>query len=146
MVHKSISAYPLTWPDGWKRTLSPRVSNFRTSFTTARNGLVEEIDRLGGTNVILSSNVPVRLDGLPKANFAHPTDPGVAVYFNYKKKSMVFACDRFSTVQDNVQAIRLTVADLRGIERWGASDMMERAFRGFQGHPAPPQWWESLRV
>lgn len=43
----------------------------------------------------------------------------------------VFACDKFNEVRLNLNAIRLTIAALRQIERCGTSDMMERAFRGF---------------
>jgi hypothetical protein len=39
-------------------------------------------------------------------------------------------------IEDNVRAIALTIEALRGIERWGASDMMERAFMGFTALPA----------
>ena len=43
----------------------------------------------------------------------------------------VLACDVFDEVRLNVNAIRLTIAALRQIERCGASIMLERAFRGF---------------
>src|SRR3546814_19053229 len=50
---------------------------------------------------------------------------------------MTFACDRWDTVRDNVRAIGKTIEAIRGIERWGASDMMERAFSAFEALPAP---------
>lgn len=43
----------------------------------------------------------------------------------------VLACDSYNEVRLNVNAVRLTIAALRQIERCGASMMMERAFRGF---------------
>jgi hypothetical protein len=43
----------------------------------------------------------------------------------------VLACDVFDEVRLNINAIRLTIAALRQIERCGASVMLERAFRGF---------------
>lgn len=50
---------------------------------------------------------------------------------------MVFACDRYWTIAENIHAIAKTIEALRSIERWGASDMMERAFTGFNALPAP---------
>ena len=141
-------AYPLHWPDGWPRTLYPEGSSFKTRFSTARDNLVRELRLMGAQYVVVSTNVPLRGDGLPYANFKTPDDLGVAVYFQYETKSMTFACDRWNTVADNIQAIRKTIEALRGIERWGASDMMERAFSGFQALTSPEsmEWWEVLSV
>lgn len=131
--------YPLSWPDGWKRTppASRSESRFRKSFGTVRKMLIEEVERLGARDLIISTNVPLRLDGLPYANGRDPADPGVAIYFTYHKKQMSFACDRYFLVGENMQAIALTINAIRGIERWGASDMLERAFRGFAALPDP---------
>jgi hypothetical protein len=49
---------------------------------------------------------------------------------------MCFACDRWDSVADNVQAIRKTIEALRGIERWGTGDMVQRAFAGFVALPS----------
>jgi hypothetical protein len=43
----------------------------------------------------------------------------------------VMPCDAFREQRWNVNAIRLTIAALRQIERCGSPVMMERAFRGF---------------
>jgi hypothetical protein len=129
-----IESFPLYWPEGWRRTKpSHRYDQrlFRQTFGRARDELLAEIGRLGGKNVILSTNIPLRNDGLPRADAREPEDPGVAVYFDYNKKPMCFASDRYYYVRQNIRAIALTIDALRGIERWGASDMMERAFRGF---------------
>jgi hypothetical protein len=76
---------------------------------------------MGGTGVILSTNIPLRNDGLPYANSREPNDPGVAVYFRYQKRDLCFACDAYTSVRENAYAIAKTVEALRGIERWGAS-------------------------
>jgi hypothetical protein len=44
---------------------------------------------------------------------------------------LVLACDQFKEVRLNLNAIRLTLAAIRQIERCGASSMLERAFKGF---------------
>lgn len=43
----------------------------------------------------------------------------------------VIPCDAFKEPQWNINAIRLTIAAMRQIERCGSPMMMERAFRGF---------------
>lgn len=144
-----IESYPLYWPEGWKRTESWRRerSRFKTGFGAARELVFGEIRRMGGTKQILSTNVPLRNDGLPRANTpATNGETGVAVYFTYRKKDMVFACDKYTSVADNIYAIAKTIEALRGIERWGASDMLERAFRGFAALPekASSPWRETL--
>lgn len=153
---KNITAFPLQWPDGWPRAKNRTSSKFgaHISFSRARDELLMELKRMGvtnnfvNTNVVLSTNVTLRQDGLPYAGQANPHDPGVAVYFIYRGKNMVFACDTYRNVIDNMWAIRKTIEALRGMERWGASDMMERAFTGFQALP-PAQskaWWDVLGV
>jgi len=147
----SVSAYPLQWPVGWPRAKRPETARFATSFAAARDGLMEELRLMGARNIVLSTNIALRRDGLPYANQPQPEDRGVAVYFEYKKRSMTFACDRWGKVEDNAQAIRKTIEALRGIERWGASDMMERAFTGFQALPSSASnaggaWWVVLEV
>lgn len=132
-----VEAYPLYWPEGWKRTSSwnRTHSRFKTGFATSRDFLIAEVKRLGGSQIVLSTNVRLRGDGLPYASEREPEDGGAAVYFTYKKNQMCFACDRYKTVKENLTAIGKTIEALRGMERWGASDMMERAFRGFAALP-----------
>jgi len=78
----------------------------------------------------------LRDDGLLRANMKPDGgDPGVAVYFKRNGRDMVFACDKFIESSDNIYAIAKTIDAMRGIERWGASDMMERAFTGFAALP-----------
>lgn len=96
--------------------------------------------------MVVSTNLPLFRDGYPIASAMEPKDPGVAVYFRLKDKPMAFACDRYVYVYENIQAIAKTIEALRGIERWGASDMMERAFTGFKALTDGPSddWREIL--
>ncbi len=138
----AISAYPLCWPDGWQRTPPGRRGwgNFDSTRTRdkALAGLFHEIELLGGKHVIVSSMLKLRQDGLPYSAQKLPDDPGIAVYFEYKGKQTCFACDEYTKDVSNIWAIKLTIEALRGIKRWGASDMMDRAFTGFAALP-PPQ-------
>jgi hypothetical protein len=136
-----IEAYPLQWPVGRPRAKRRQNAQFQMSLAKARDHLMNEIRLLGGRNPILSSNLVLRLDGLPRGNQSQPWDPGVAVYFTYKGKQHCFACDDWNRVEDNVRAVGKTIEALRGIARWGTGDMMERAFQGFTALPSPTQWW-----
>ena len=147
----SAEAFPLHWPVGWKRTPYRTKSNFdrNLTFGRARDELFAELRRLGATGIVLSTNIELRQDGLPYSNRRIPADPGVSVYFQYKKRPMVFACDQWRSPEENVRAICKTIEAIRGIERWGASDMLERAFSGFQALPQPEtkkHWTEVLSL
>lgn len=133
-----IDAFPLTWPDGRRRIDAHRRqrSRFDTTLAHARDELVREIRMLDARNVVVSSNLTLRQDGLPYAQQREPEDPGVAAYFQYGDRQMCFACDKWDRVRDNLQAVRKTIGALRGIARWGPGDMM---FTGFLTLPAPGQ-------
>lgn len=141
-------AYPLHWPSHRPRTRYPERSRFKVAgFARVRDSLMVELGRLGARNVVLSTNNPLKLDGMPYANRRQPDDQGVAIYFEYKKKAMCFACDRWDRIEDNIQAIHHTIEALRGIARWGSGDMLEAAFTGFQALEAPRgrEWWDVLQ-
>lgn len=143
------TAFPLHWPQHRPRTRQRENSAFKTSLSVARDALMLELQRLGAKDIILSTNIRLRQDGLPYAGEREPVDPGVAVYFQYKGKAMCFACDRWTKVYDNMQAVRRTIEALRGIARWGTGDMLQAAFAGFTALPAPMQvqrdWWTVLK-
>ena len=149
----AVEAYPLAWPTGWDRTAAHKRqrARFSTSLKDARDGLLEEIRLTGGTQPVISTNIPTRRDGLPYASSKNPSDPGVAVYFALRREPQVLCCDRWETVADNLQALRLTLAALRGLERWGSSEMMSRVFQGFAALPVaetatPERWWVVLGI
>lgn len=145
-MNEGIEAYPLAWPAGRPRIQRRERSRFNCSFAVVRDELMHEISMLGGRQPVLSTNISLRRDGLPYAQQAEPNDPGVAVYFTLRGKQFAFACDRWDRVRDNVQAIRHTIAALRGIERWGTGDMVQAAFTGFTALPPPPSWRTVLEL
>jgi hypothetical protein len=148
-----IEAYPLYWPEGSPRKDRFRRENarFETSFARARDEIIRQIELLCGRypkpNIIISTNLALRRDGLPLALSKQPDDPGVAVYFDYKNKQVCFACDRWNKIEHNMQAVCKTIDALRGIDRWGTGDMIEAAFKGFVALPSPSamrNWREIL--
>lgn len=141
-----MEAYPLYWPDGYKRTKWKSSSRFSTEFGKARYNLFHELELMDAKRVILSTNIPLRRDGLPYADTRKIDDPGVAVYFELKGKRVVLACDCWNSVAANIHAVALTVGAMRGIDRWGVSEVLERAFTGFTALPAPQSPFEILGV
>lgn len=118
---------------------------------TARDELLHGLFLLGGREVIVSSNVPLRRDGYPAASYSEPRDPGVAVYWTTRKgEPRVMACDHWRLVHHNVRAIGLAIEALRALERSGASQILDRAFAGFAALPAQagpdgtPPWRDIL--
>ena len=153
----TIEAYPLQWPPGRPRTgqWSRERAKFSTTFARARDDIAREVQLLVGgrwardPKLVISTNVALRRDGLPLAGQRAPDDPGVALYFEHKNRSMCFACDRWDKIEHNMQAIAKTIEALRGIARWGTGDMLEAAFTGFTALPAPGaarEWWQVLGV
>ena len=136
--------YPLHWPQGWPRTPDHerQWGAFKVTPDKAQQELIFEIERLGGRYPLVSSDVAVRRDGMPYADQARRKihDPGVAVYFEKDGKQHVFACDQYDAPWKNIRAIGKTIEAIRAIERYGASDMMERALSAFEALPAPDGW------
>lgn len=130
-----VTAYPLYWPKDIPRTYRPGKSGFKCTFAAARDGIIKEIKLMGGTNPIISTNIELKQNGLPYAGQKQPEDKGVAIYFTYKKNQVVLSCDRWDKIESNLHAIRKTIDAMRGIARWGVSDMLERAFTGFKALP-----------
>lgn len=149
-----MEAYPLQWPTAWPRVQYPKAAQFKVGMGEAVSHLYDELDRLGADDIIVSSNMQVRLDGRPYAKQNRIEDPGVAVYFTYNGAQQCIPCDKWDSVKDNVRAIGLTVEALRGLERWGAKEMVNAAFRGFKALPeaiimgegTARAWWEVLEI
>lgn len=152
-----MNAYPLSWPTGWPRTTAARQT--RARFLTKRysntgygqslgvgEGVRRVLEQLRSFGVregdaIISTNLKVRLDGLPRADQPEPADRGVAVYWQRPedKDTKVMATDQYDRVADNLAAIAATLEAMRAIERHGGAQILKRAFTGFTALPAPGQ-------
>jgi hypothetical protein len=146
-----IESYPLQWPVGYQRIKYPTRSKFKGTFAASRDGIIKELKMLGAKAIVLSTNIPLKNDGMPYATFKTPDDKGVAVYFELFNEPSVLACDKWDRIEDNMKAVMLTVQAMRGIDRWGVSDILKRTFTGFKALPESctstnASWWEILGV
>lgn len=172
---ENATRYPLAWPVGWPRTDQRRREHAKFSMSdervtangilkrrvpinmrTALDRLITELDRLGASDAILSTNVELRIDGFPKGNMQEPSDTGAAVYFRHKGKPIVMACDKWTTVADNIAAIAQHIDAIRRMDRYGVG-RLEQALAGYQrllsgrrawfdvlGYDRPPQTWNGV--
>lgn len=164
-------AYPLQWPENKARTpdhkrerarfgaqtkTEHKWSDGRTTTWLGRRQLTvsdalarlrEELKRLGATYPVISTNVPLRNDGLPRSGAKEPDDPGVAVYFQLDDVNHCMPCDKWGRVADNLAAVAKHIEALRAITRYGVQDTNE-AFSGFLALPshAARGWWAVLGV
>jgi len=166
---KPTEAYPLTWPAGWRRTDPYRRTDAkfrkgqggwrgegaearyqaaaRVDLGEALNRVYRELRAFGAQDVIVSSDLRLRNDGLPYSQQATSgLDPGVAVYWRDGKKDRCMAIDRYNRIADNLAAIAATLDAMRAIERHGGALILDRAFTGFTALPQPEQWFQVLGV
>jgi len=149
-----IPAYPLQWPTGWPRTpvSEQRYAKFGTragpfgqvrdiTIAEANQRVLAELARMGidRQDVVISTNLTLRLDGLPRSGQAAPRDAGAAVYWwdNLAGARRVMAIDQYYRVEENLAAIAATLDAMRAIERHGGAQILDRAFTGFTALPAP---------
>src|SRR6202023_2670096 len=140
----SDQRWPLSWPDGGKRATNrtrARFSRYSTelSVNDGTTRIRQELERMGisDDDCLISTNVPLRMDGLPRSDGGQPRDPGAAVYWKDKRgRSKCMAIDRYDRVADNLAAIAATLDAMRAIERHGGAEILERTFLGFAALPA----------
>ena len=144
--HESVKRYPLEWPIGWKRT--PAAQRVPSRFSTKRQGeykrelsltdaierLELQLDRLASKSVTLSTSVSLTLRGMPRSD-ERPNDPGAAVYFSFRGKATVIACDKYTSVAGNIGAMAAHLEAIRAIERYGVGTI-EQALAGYKALPA----------
>ena len=138
---KPATCFPLSWPPGHARTADRKRSQFGAdhagdvSLPAARTFVIDELTKLGATAIIVTTNVPTTR--AEAQGLAGASDPGVAAFFTLDGVERVIACDRWTTIAENLRAVGLTVEATRALARWGASDVVARAMEGFRALPAP---------
>ncbi|MCD9087393.1 J domain-containing protein [Stenotrophomonas sp. SY1] len=154
----SIPAFPLAWPVGWRRTpagdranakFGKRVRSTQGSWNTkteltiaqALERVRTQLQMMGihDDDLVVSTNLELRLDGWPRSGQREPRDPGAAVYwsdrFSRGEPPRCMAIDRYDRVADNLAAVAATLEAMRAIERHGGAEILERAFTGFTALP-----------
>ena len=94
--------YPLAWPDGWTRTRPQdreERGGWKKTLKQYYGSVVQELQRMGATQVVVSSNVAVNERGEPRANEPEPRDTGVAVYFVRKPEEDFFWQDVLGVIE-----------------------------------------------
>lgn len=142
----TVEAYPLQWPAGWKRASagsrkSAKFNRFGKSLTIeqAVTRIRAELQRMGvrDDDLVISTNLKLRLDGLPRSDQREPDDPGAAVYWRDGTAMRCMAIDRYDRAADNLAAIAATLDAMRAIERHGGAEILDRAYAGFSALPPP---------
>lgn len=157
----AVKAYPLQWPTGWRRTAAEQrergkffkatrsySADQQNSWRTQRELTIAEatkrvLDQLRMFGVleddaVISTNLRLRLDGMPQSGQRQPEDSGVAVYWvRAGEAPRCMAADRYEKVEHNLAAISATLEAMRAIERHGSAEILDRAFTGFAALPAP---------
>lgn len=154
-MNETVERYPLAWPSGWRRTPASarRDASFRelvegprgtdgsitkreraVGMPTAVARLESQLEKLGADGPTLSTNIKLNLRGVPYAD-QKPVDPGAAVYFRFKGRATVLACDSYRTVAANIAALAAHIDALRRIERYGVGTI-EQALAGYKALPA----------
>lgn len=134
------SPYPLSWPDGWPRTRHRERSNFDLGrgFPAARDGAFYQLSMMHASHVVITSNLPTNASGKPyTSSQGNIPDPGIAVWWVQRGEERVIACDRWLSATENMRAIEKSLEAMRGLSRWGATQIVERAFAGFAALPPP---------
>lgn len=142
----NVTAYPLTWPQGFPRSKTRESGKFKATLAGALNNVQDSLrlfasdSRKKLEDLIISSNVTLGAQ--------RPADPGVAVWFTWDGLSVCIAVDRYNTVEANLQAIH-HILEARRVElRHGTLALVRATFTGFRALPSPPgeQWWAILGV
>ena len=130
------------WPSGLKcqpivewpgaHTVRRQASRFDSTLGRTQKLLERELRELGAKDVILQIAVPrekFRIDGRPYAD-AKPSHPGVILTMSTKHGALSYPCDNFTTWQDNLRAIALSLEALRMVDRYRVTRTGEQ-YRGF---------------
>ena len=160
----TIPAYPLQWPEGWKRTHPAQREHGRFSRKSTQPGrsyptqreltineavtrLRDELGRMGVSDddLVINTNLKLRLDGLPKSDQRQPNDAGAVAYWRDRAgNTRCMAIDRYHRVADNLAAIAATIEAMRAIERHGGAEILNRAFTGFTAIEDQSKPWHAV--
>jgi hypothetical protein len=145
-------AAPLQWPRGWKRTPLGKIKQCRFK-DKSRLGIIRDLESelrlLGGDRAIVTCSAwAINRDGSISAKtLPQSADQAVAVYFERLGRRQCIPCDVFPKHWQNLHAIVLAIGAMRQLERYGTTEIMERAFEGFaalEAQTVPERQWDEV--
>lgn len=142
-----ITAFPLSWPEKFPRSRTPReTGKFKTTLPAALKNVTHSLELFASDSrkkiegLVISSNVTLGAQ--------RPADPGVAVWFTWDGMLVCIAVDRYSSIEANLQAIHHIVEARRVELRHGTLALVRATLTGFIALPAPAgkHWTDVLSV
>lgn len=125
-----------TWSQlaAWPYEGQARIpSRFQTSWAKSLDKLQDEVERVGGSDVLIGiviDDAQLRLDGTPRPGFK-VRHPGAEVSFtDGDGRRLTFHTDRYPTLHDNLHAIASGMEALRAVERYGITSTGQQ-YAGF---------------
>jgi hypothetical protein len=145
---------PLQWPTGQQRTQRRRNAPFKAQHATIINELDRAIRKLGITDVQITTDRRVRIDGqLSMSTSDTAADPSIAMYFTRKGEDVCIAFDKFNDIWGNLRAVGLYLEYMARLETYDMTEMADKAFTGFTALPEhataivpPRKWYDVLEV
>lgn len=131
----NAQAYPLHWPDLFPRAKRREAGRFRSTLNNALKNVQQSLRLFANDSgkkiegLVISSNVTL---GEQK-----PADPGVSVWFTWDDIQVCIPVDRYTKVEDNLQAIHHIIEARRTELRHGTLALVRASFQGFKALPSP---------
>lgn len=130
---------PLTqWPGKRTEPGKRKRAPFKAAYLKVLDDLERELRHLRATSITVQIDVEsdaIRNDGWPRSS-ARPKSPGVVLSMATPSGPLSFPCDTYSTWEDNLRAISLSLTALRAVDRYGVTKHAEQ-YRGFKAIEAP---------
>lgn len=139
----NVQSYPLHWPPGFPRAKWREQGQFRTRYDNALANVQRSLKLFASDSgkklehAIMSSNMTLTNDA--------PSDPGVAVWFQWDGMQLCIPVDRYNSIASNLQAIHHIIEARRVELRHGTLSLVRASFAGFKALPAPPgKHWKDI--
>lgn len=126
-------SFPLQWPAHIERSKDTKSSQFKTTLPRALENVQDSLRRFGVDSgrvvkdLVISSNYSL--------GDRSPRDAGVAVWFTWDGLQVCIPVDRYSKLEDNLQAIHHVIEARRTELRHGTLALVRATFQGFKALP-----------